>query len=318
MKDRILWLDNLKGFLIFIVVLGHTILFTNTNGDSNIIYTYISSFWMALFMFTSGFASYKTNLNYNIIGRRFKQLIIPFVCWSVILCIINGNINIINLLLYPSKSVWFLWALFWINTIIFIVCKISKLLNLPEEKLCLAIIMLSFLFVRYIENNSLLAIDLITIHLLNYSVGYFTRKHFDDIQKKPTIIWYVGGFLFLIMAYYNRHDYMPFGLPLNLHILYSILCGLLSFMFFVPIFITKKLTYNFWSKWGGETLGIYVVHIAIYTLLFQIFQTLCVDIFGFLYVLYVLTLTIIIFSISLFLSRLLGRINFLSKLLLGK
>ena len=69
---------------------------------------------------------------------------------------------------------------------------------------------------------------------------------------------------------------------------------------------------------GGETLGIYVVHIAIYTLLFQIFQTLCVDIFGFLYVLYVLTLTIIIFSISLFLSRLLGRINFLSKLLLGK
>ena len=68
MKDRILWLDNLKGFLIFIVVLGHTILFTNTNGDSNIIYRYISSFWMALFMFTSGFASYKTNLNYNIIN----------------------------------------------------------------------------------------------------------------------------------------------------------------------------------------------------------------------------------------------------------
>ena len=36
MKERIIWLDNLKGFLIFIVVLGHTILFTNNEGDSNV------------------------------------------------------------------------------------------------------------------------------------------------------------------------------------------------------------------------------------------------------------------------------------------
>ena len=93
MKERIIWLDNLKGFLIFIVVLGHTILFTNNEGDSNVFYRYISSFWMALFMFTSGFASYKTTPNYKVICHRFKQLIIPFISWSVILCIINKISN---------------------------------------------------------------------------------------------------------------------------------------------------------------------------------------------------------------------------------
>lgn len=54
MKDRILWLDNLKGFLIIIVILGHTIIFTDGTWDKNIVSRYIISFWMYLFMFTSG------------------------------------------------------------------------------------------------------------------------------------------------------------------------------------------------------------------------------------------------------------------------
>ena len=44
---------------------------------------------------------------------------------------------------------------------------------------------------------------------------------------------------------------MPLGLPSNFHIIYDILCGLMSFMLFVPIFTNIKLSSSFLRKWGG-------------------------------------------------------------------
>lgn len=264
MKERIIWLDNLKGFLIFIVVLGHTILFTNNEGDSNVFYRYISSFWMALFMFTSGFASYKTTPNYKVIWHRFKQLIIPFISWSVILCIINKNSNIVDLLLYPSKSVWFLWALFFINSIVVIVCKVAQSSRLSEEKLSFITVMLLLFSAKVVKNSDVFALNLICLHSVNYTVGYFVRKHFDSILNLSNSIWYIGGGVFLIMAYFNQGVFMPLGLPSHFHIIYDILCGLLSFMLFVSIFTNIKLSSSFLRKWGGNFRYICYTYCCVY------------------------------------------------------
>lgn len=240
MKDRILWLDNLKGFLIFMVVLGHTILFTNNDGDSNIFYRYISSFWMALFMFTSGFACYKVRPSYKLIWKRFKQLIIPFICWSFILSNINRSNNIIYLLLYPSKSVWFLWALFFINSIVVIVCNIAHSYRMSEEKLCFIIIVVLFILNKEVYDNNIFALNLICLHFVNFVVGYFSRKHFDSISKLPHVVFYGCGLAFLLMAYFNNGSFVPFGLPSSLHVFYSILCGFLSFPLFTSLFMKVK------------------------------------------------------------------------------
>lgn len=69
---------------------------------------------------------------------------------------------------------------------------------------------------------------------------------------------------------------------------------------------------------GGVTLGIYVVHIAVYTLLRQIFSTLCMNIYGIVYVLYVFILTLAIFFASLIICRAIEHVHILSKFLLGK
>lgn len=252
MRDRIVWLDNLKGFLIFIVVLGHTILFTNNDIDSNIFYRYIASFWMALFMFTSGFASYKAN-TYYIIWRCFKQLIVPFICWSIILCMINKEANIFHLLLYPSESVWFLWALFFIKSIVIIACKIAKLCKISEEKLCFAIVIFLLLSTKMCEmDNKIFTFNLISLHSSNFIIGYFVRKHFNIVLSQPNGIWYIGGGMFLIMAYFNQGDFMPFGLPSSFHIIYDMVCSWLSFMLFVPIFRKFISSASLLSKWGGR------------------------------------------------------------------
>lgn len=50
MKQRLHYVDNLKGFLILLVVLGHCIQNTKIDFDHNIVFRYIYSFHMPLFM----------------------------------------------------------------------------------------------------------------------------------------------------------------------------------------------------------------------------------------------------------------------------
>lgn len=56
-KKKLLWIDNLRGFLILLVILGHCIQNTNSNYQSDILFCYIYSFHMPLFIFVSGYVS---------------------------------------------------------------------------------------------------------------------------------------------------------------------------------------------------------------------------------------------------------------------
>jgi fucose 4-O-acetylase-like acetyltransferase len=57
-KQRIAYIDFLKGFTILLVILGHCIEFNDTDYWNNIVFRYIYSFHMPLFMFLSGYVSY--------------------------------------------------------------------------------------------------------------------------------------------------------------------------------------------------------------------------------------------------------------------
>ncbi|MDE6264225.1 MAG: acyltransferase family protein [Paramuribaculum sp.] len=59
MNHRLFYIDNLRGFLIILVKLGHCIQNLYTDFDQNIVFRYIYSFHMPLFMFIRGFVSYK-------------------------------------------------------------------------------------------------------------------------------------------------------------------------------------------------------------------------------------------------------------------
>lgn len=66
---RLKYLDFIKGFAILLVVLGHVIQFSDNSFDNNILFRYIYSFHMPLFMFTSGFASCKQKNPYFIVNK---------------------------------------------------------------------------------------------------------------------------------------------------------------------------------------------------------------------------------------------------------
>lgn len=317
-KCRILWLDNLKGALIFIVVLGHAIVFTENNGESNIVLRYILSFQMPLFMFASGFASYKENPHLSIIYRRFKQCIIPFLSWSIIMCLITCNWHLEKMIKYPIYSAWFLWVLFWINTFIVLTCFLASRVRVNEELMCglLAIFLIGFS--KIIKNSDEFAFNLITFHFIFFAIGYFSRKYFERLKAVPKLLFITGGTLFVFLGYYNYGTFMPFGLPSSMHIIYDIVCGISSFILIVPLFyLFADCKSLIMSSIGGGTLGIYVVHITIFTGLIH-YDLLYTDLSGMTYMLYVSFLTLIIFSLSWFICKVIVRVKILSKLLLGK
>lgn len=57
MKQRILYIDRIKGLAIILVVVGHLYTFSEAT-DGNLVNKFIGSFHMALFMFVSGFVAY--------------------------------------------------------------------------------------------------------------------------------------------------------------------------------------------------------------------------------------------------------------------
>ena len=80
---RLIWIDRLKGLLIILVVLGHAI--QEVLGGKcfdNHLWNIIYSFHMPAFMAVSGYLNFRPredgNIRFQIIHRRFRQLIIPF------------------------------------------------------------------------------------------------------------------------------------------------------------------------------------------------------------------------------------------------
>ncbi len=113
---RLIWADALKGILIVLVVLGHSIQASMMKLEGSFLNDYlwnlIYSFHMPAFIAISGFLAFRKNLVgwgrfdwLQFTWRRFRQLMIPYLIWSVVLFFVNHNVDhIYEYVLYPSKS----------------------------------------------------------------------------------------------------------------------------------------------------------------------------------------------------------------------
>lgn len=129
-KNRITYLDNLKGFAIILVILGHIIqMWYDSDFTHNKVWLYIYSFHMPLFMFISGYITgiYSNKLSIlQFSKKRFIQLIIPLLCWISIYLFKEQNCEISDAIKSSLLKLWFLWSLF-IIAIIGMLCE--KIIN---------------------------------------------------------------------------------------------------------------------------------------------------------------------------------------------
>ena len=276
-KKRIVWADSLKGLLMVLVILRHAIQTVLAEGCFNDhVFNLIYSFHMPAFMAVSGYFAYKAN---NFLGnackRRSKQLLIPYLLWSLISCLIGWNLSwdkIANLLLYPDRSFWFLWILFLIS-VIFVGCqwvadklKIDELLSIGLSAIALFGLMVVF-------EIRLFGFQFLSYYFLFYTLGYCIHR-FSWLQIKNNVLVLGLFILWSFMAWFcNMHE-LPLWMPAIPYVPTSLLQyayrGLTAVVALLVIFGVSPKWLNgesnvngCFKELGSISLGLYVVHLLL-------------------------------------------------------
>jgi len=120
-------IDSMKGFLIFLVVLGHTIEAGAHGGEPyKALYTAIYSFHMPMFVMISGYV-FSVDSTVSKLGRGVLHLIEALVVFQLIrvaIAMIGGENPTFNDLITPKWTLWYLYSLMVWRILTFTVFRI--------------------------------------------------------------------------------------------------------------------------------------------------------------------------------------------------
>ena len=231
MKNRAYWIDNLRAFVIILVVAHHAALAYRTNAFFNKA-AYIFSSWaivddqrwigmerfiyfndiifMALMFFISGLfvtTSLKRKGTKAFLHDRFNRLFVTFMVGASVLMLIahypsytvaHGDFNIKNYIVdfftveyWPSGSAWFIWVLFLFNLIFALLYNFLK--ELWDK--------LSNILLFFKDKPLLLFITLFTLTWILYvpmrlNLGAYVWTGYGPFDfQKSTLLMYFGYFL---------------------------------------------------------------------------------------------------------------------------
>ena len=288
-KERIKSLDFLKGLTIFLVVLGHSIQYNLDAPFENPVFNFIYSFHMPLFMFISGFVSFKYVYTFSDIKKRAYQLITPFVFWPILTALLfKGRVEInlyLDLFRDPSLGLWFLLALFYISTFFTLIniiyncfCKSSN--NSDVRFLgvgnCLDVIYISAAVIAYVcltvLRNGSWGIGFFLRYEFFYLAGLLIRKHLNRIKGVLVRMWLPTLLVFFVLVCFWKFQHHPTFItnpPFIIEALYYYLtafAGIAMMFTMCTRFVhqtTDNLAVNQIASWGHMTLGIYAIHLEL-------------------------------------------------------
>lgn len=215
-KNRIEYIDVLKGFLICTVVIGHVLVFFfQENSTERLDFRVIYSFHMFLFIFISGYLIGVSTCDITSvwIRKRFCRLMIPYFIWTMITLVFLGEVSIRQYFIYlVAPSFWFLIILFLCDFTLLclnLICPIEK----REKALILSIIFSGLIMVVDLKTRSILditeIIHMYAIYLPFYFLGVFSYHY----QEKIANIFNKGIYILLplypvsmILYTYKNHS----------------------------------------------------------------------------------------------------------------
>jgi len=270
-KERMPLIDAAKGFAILLVVLGHSVQTYVLDFDHNLLFRFIYSFHMPLFMFLSGYITIKTD--FFSLRIKFNRLMIPFVVWYLLSYVLTHAYQTIPFTEYivrwiksPDYGLWFLMVLFWCHCALAICMRLRKYAgNFSFLLVYLAICMIP---------TGEFGIGLVKLHFIPFISGYLIAKNRVTLQKleKPAML--LSVFLFAsLFGYWNRTQEPSFipvlkamfslrGINYIVHFYrYLIAFAGIGLSFFLIMRLTKvDIAYTAFRWLGRYTLEIYVLH----------------------------------------------------------
>lgn len=282
MNNRIEYIDKLKGFGIFLVVLGHIIQYNMDDFGNNSVFKAIYSFHMPFFFFLSGYIANKTTKievpkdSFNFLRKKAISLLIPFFSWALVFryCFTaeaNYSIQVLietltNQLINPG--LWFLLSLFEIMVVYALFVLISKKIN-RQNDIIREIGLFSAIIILFLVMNNLLSGKLLSF-LLNLSfffVGVFLSK-FEILRilvQKKTIYLASGLSLMLLISHYNFNDSF-LSIMKGLKVIIS-LSAIAFFYNLSQILVLPEVFNKILGDWGRSTMVIYVTQFQFFIIL---------------------------------------------------
>lgn len=192
--QRLLYLDAMKGILIILVIVGHTVQFNINDFQHNFVFRFIYSFHMPLFFMISGYLTYKKEYAKTLIRKRAMQLLIPFVVWAFLLSSLETGAfdwsRTCRILLYPDNGLWFLYNLF-VYCVLFNLSERFSNQKIRQE--WIVWIGISLCYCAGILFKNKFNCTPICWYLPFFAMGYYVRKYEHKLQSSNRLIVVFGG-----------------------------------------------------------------------------------------------------------------------------
>lgn len=266
LSGRSYYYDNIKGFLIILVVFGHCFFYSQENPIINAISDFIYMFHMPAFVFVSGYFGKSEN-------ARSSKSIIKLIFMYIVFNSAVGYILGVHYFLTPADSFWYLLALIlWRITA-------DKVAKLKEVMLILFTISIFAGFFHSIDNT--MALSRTIAFYPYYMAGYlFSKEKSGEMENRPykkRFLMGLGisaGLILAGMIAYRIFEYSDSNLLMSAYshpldafgriVLYIIAFGAI---YALRLFgLNKKIPLI--SSFGKNSIGIYLCHLPI-TLYFE-------------------------------------------------
>lgn len=272
-NKRVVWLDALKGFAIFLVVLGHCIERVKTGNSTNPILEqtdiFIYGFHMMLFFMISGYIyGLKENkrntpepfwhfTKVKLIDYGIPYLIFAVLVWGgkfIFSAFVKFQVSIKDLLLVfvnPVAFTWFLYILLWVSVIV----KALDLLVKDRKKVWF--ITLIMVVVGMIFKTDIKLVDRVLLYTIAYYTGTLISSDFENKVCKNKLLLAVLAVLFIgfsigrgfVFNTENKKGKGLIGSELKLLSSY-IVYGLLYLLINIPIGVISK-SFSLWEAFMG-------------------------------------------------------------------
>lgn len=280
-KERILWLDSLKLFAIYLMVLGHCLLGYKYNGlensYQNSLCMFIYSFHMPLFMVVSGYFSRKLLEGKIEIKKRCVQLMLPCLSFLVI-CYANGIYD---------QNFWYLKSLL----ICYLTYSVLCLLPVNWEVRHLIVVIGLLVFSPLLQHIKYLDVCKVDFMLPFFGSGLIIAQNNDFINTHAKRIFLLSLFCFVGLCflwdwqyiwYFSKPHWIDYRELLKNHLfvfdigsLYSyvlrFLIGLTGSICFFTLFCWLTKVSSVWNKlmkviggFGKYSLHVYLLQCIIF------------------------------------------------------
>ncbi|NGU67703.1 acyltransferase family protein, partial [Clostridium perfringens] len=282
-QNRNYLIDNSKGLLIFLVVLGHSLEFIRKDYEvARLLYVFIYEFHMPVFVFISGYLSKNVEKGRKNAVRNFLTPFLLFnIIWNLITLVgplfLKGEFTSLPSeqtfsFFTPGWALWYIFAMFLWKILLPDFLKFKNIFILS---------IIAGIFVKLSgEFGSYMALSRTITFAPFFLAGYYSSEEklkrfrkftrFNILNKLPSIIIVIIGVLIaLIFVNYSNiadeffwadRSYSNFNIEIFTGILLYIAVYIIGFAFVYVFINLMPENQTFLSKIGKNTLSVYFLH----------------------------------------------------------